>query len=105
MLPGGSAQPCNSTRMSELDVLRPFTYPQAMGAGTSARSSARPARFRRLFRGVYVAAGVGVSTSLRAQAALLLHPPRAFISHTTSATLQGITVAIDPQVHVTVPLE
>ena len=91
--------------MSELDIRRPFTYQQAIAAGISAGALKRPARFRRLFRGVYVAAGVGVSTSLRAQAALLLHPPRAFISHTTSATLQGITVPIDPQVHVTVPLE
>lgn len=91
--------------MSGLNQRRPFTYQQARAAGISQVALQDPTRFQRLLRGVYACANVSPSTALRAEAALLVHPPEAFISHTTSAALQGFPVPPDPLVHLTVPLE
>lgn len=85
-----------------LETRRPFTRADAVNAGISAKLL-RGSRFRRLFRGVYVDATVEVDTAMRAEAALLMHPPPAFASHTTAGSVLGLPVPSDPVVHVTVP--
>lgn len=98
---------CDRPRMTSpapepsLDTRRPFTRADAVAAGV-APHLLRGSRFRRLFRGVYVADSVPDTTDLRAQAALRLHPPVAFASHTTAATLHALPVPHDPTTHVSV---
>ncbi len=87
-----------------LDIRRPFTRADAVRAGVPP-SILRTSRFRRIFRGVYVSADVPDSPFVRAEAALVLHPPTAFVSHTTAARLYDLPVPADPQVHVTVPAD
>lgn len=88
--------------MAEFNPRRPFTFQQGVAAGVSAAELKNPAKYQRIFRGVYAEAGVAADIGLRAEAALLLHPPGAFLSHSTAATLQGVAVPADPHVHVTV---
>jgi very-short-patch-repair endonuclease len=84
-----------------LDTYRPFTREDAVRAGVD-RRVLRTSLFRRVFRGVYVRRDVPDSVQVRAEAAFVLHPPDAFVSHTTAAALWGLPVPTDPQVHVTV---
>ncbi len=71
-----------------LDVRRPFTRRQALEAGITAKQLRGP-RFRRLFTGVYLGADVPLLPSHRVHAALLIHPPTAFASHSSAARLLG----------------
>lgn len=84
-----------------LDTRRPFTRADAVRAGVDPKIL-RTSRFRRIFRSVYIAAEVPDSAFVRADAALLLHPPTAFASHTTAALLCNLPVPPDPLTHVTV---
>lgn len=83
------------------DTRRPFTRADAVRAGIDPKIL-RGSLFRRLFRGVYISAVVPDSPFVRAQGALHIHPPTAFVSHTTAAKLYGLPVPNDPQIHVTV---
>lgn len=47
-------------------------------------------RFRRLFRGVYLAADVVPTLRLRIEGALLVLPPDAVVSHSTAMRLRGV---------------
>ncbi len=85
----------------ELDVRRPFTRADAVRAGVDPRIL-RTSRFRRIFRGVYVDGEVPESPWLRTAAALALHPPTAFASHTSAARAYGLPVPTHPLEHVTV---
>ncbi len=67
-----------------LDVRRPFLRSAALAAGITPKQLRGP-RFRRLFTGVYVEAEEDVRPLERVQAALLLHPRRAFASHASAA--------------------
>src|SRR5690242_8769692 len=89
------------TAEKPLDIRRPFTRAQAVAAGISPKLL-RGSRFRRLFRGVYLSAEVPVNPLVRAQAALVLHPPTAFASHVTAARLYGLPVPSFPGEHVCV---
>jgi hypothetical protein len=73
------------TRQS-LDTSRPFTRAQAVAAGLTPAKLRGP-RFRRLLRGVYVAASVPPSPDLVIAAVLLALPEGAFASHATAARL------------------
>lgn len=84
-----------------LDTRRPFTRADAVRAGIDPKIL-RTSRFRRIFRGVFIDAKVPDSPFVRAEAALLLHPPGAFVSHSTAALLYGLPVPTDPLTHVTV---
>ena len=84
-----------------LDIRRPFTRADAVRAGVPPKVL-RTSLFRRIFRGVYISAEVPDSPFVRAEAALVLHPPSAYVSHTTAARLRGLPVPDDPWVHVTV---
>lgn len=85
-----------------LDVRRPFTRADAAAAGVDPKVL-RTSRYRRIFRDVYVSADVPDSPALRADAALALHPPTAFLSHTDAARFYRLPVPDTPDVHVTVP--
>jgi hypothetical protein len=67
----------------------PFTVRQAAGCGVS-EAVLRGQRFRRLRRGVYVAAAVPDSFELRLDAARLVLPPNAVFSHETAANILGL---------------
>lgn len=84
-----------------VDLRRPFTRADAVRAGIDPKIL-RTSMFRRIFRGVYIAADVPESPLVRAEAALVIHPPSAFVSHTTAAALRGLPVPPDPLIHVTV---
>ena len=84
-----------------LDLRRPFTRGDAIAAGVSP-SSLKGSRFRRIFRGVYVHASVPAHPVLRAQAALLLHPPGAFASHASAGRVYDVPLPSLPDEHVSV---
>jgi hypothetical protein len=62
----------------------------------------RGSRFRRIFRGVYVRSDVRLTPEVRARAGLALHPPTAFASHQTAASLRDVPVPDCDRVHITV---
>ncbi len=68
------------------DIHRPFLGRQALDAGFT-RWELNSSRFRRLLRGVYVAAEIPDSVVVRGTAALMLAPPSAVLSHHTAAAL------------------
>lgn len=72
------------------DPHRPFTTAQALAAGLSHDVLAGP-RFRRMFRGVHVAADAAVDHLTWIEAARLVLPPDAAASHTTAMRLHGFT--------------
>jgi len=84
-----------------LDTSRPFTTQQARAAGISPRVLRGP-RFRKLGKGIYVAATAEPTRLQAIQAALLAHPPTAHASHLSAAEVLRIPVPHDPLVHVTV---
>ena len=84
-----------------IDTRRPFTRADAVAAGVHPKLL-RGSGFRRIFRGVYVAADVPDSAALRAGAALLPFHPRAFVSRATAARLLDVPLPVLPQEHVTV---
>jgi very-short-patch-repair endonuclease len=84
-----------------IDTRRPFTRDDAVRAGIDPRVL-RTSRFRRIFRGVYISGEIPDSVQVRAEAAFVIHPEGAFVSHTTAAMLWGLPVPTDPLVHVTV---
>lgn len=58
-------------------------------------------RYRRLFRGVYVASSVTITPLLLARAALLLVDPRSVASHHSAARIWGGVVPEDGLTHIT----
>jgi hypothetical protein len=84
-----------------LDLCRPFTRRQALAAGISAKSLRGP-KFRRLLRGVFVAASAPRLDEERIDAALLLYDPSAVASHSSAARLFGVPIQTSPEEHVTV---
>ena len=87
-----------------LDHRRPFTYAEAMAAGTSP-SSLRGADFRRIYRGVYAHVLLASHPLVRIRAALLIHPPLAFASHVSAARIHRVPVPAHPEEHVSVFVE
>ena len=72
-------------------VDEPFGYRQGIEAGIS-RSQLGSASYRRLVRGVYVAADAPRNAVADGRTALLLAGPRAFLSHFQAARLYGAVV-------------
>ena len=98
---GSGGRPPEQLPVDMLDRRRPFTRADAVRAGVDPKIL-RTSRFRRIFRGVYVSAAVPVSPIVKIQAALALHPPDAFASHTSAADVFGLPVPESPDVHVSV---
>lgn len=93
-----------SPEEAPLNLRRPFTRADAVRAGVDP-NILRTSLFRRIFRGVYISAEVPDSPFVRTQAALTLHPPTAFASHTSAARVFGLPVPTVSLEHVTVPTE
>ena len=91
----------SATAGEAFDETRPFTRADAVAAGLPP-SILRTSRFRRIFRGVYIADRVPDSPFVRIEAALVLHPPTAFASHVSAARIYRLPVPDLPEVHVTV---
>jgi hypothetical protein len=58
---------------------------------------------QRVFQGVYVRAGVAITTETRARAALLIAPPGSYASHHTAARLLGSWPPDSCETHISVP--
>lgn len=84
-----------------VDTRRPFSRADAIKAGID-RKLFRGSRFRRIFRGVYIDAGVRMTPKLRAEAALVPFHTSAFASHASAARIHGVPVPTLPAEHVTV---
>ena len=80
----------------------PLTRAEALRQGHTLKQLRGP-RFQRVFRGVYLPAGVPVTLLQRARAALLVAPPGAFVSHHTAARLWGAVAPETDQTHISVP--
>lgn len=74
-----------------LGPTRPFLRSDAAQLGVPRRAF-RGKRFRPLLHGVRIARNVPLTPGVWGSAALLLHPPGAFISHRTAAAVYGIPV-------------
>ncbi|HEX4976410.1 MAG TPA: hypothetical protein VFV40_00965, partial [Nocardioides sp.] len=85
-----------------LDTRRPFTRAQGLAAGiTPARL--RGTAFRRVLPGVYVDASAARRPHERVEAALLVHPEPAYVSHTSAARVYGLPVPRElTEEHITV---
>lgn len=70
----------------------PFTTAQGRAAGLP-EQTLKGGRFRRLFRGVWICADVEPTLNVRLQAALLILPADAVVSHTTALALLGVSSA------------
>lgn len=81
---------------------QPFLLREARRLGLS-KDIVRGPGFRRVLRGVYVAADVADSVALRAAAARLLLPVRAVFSHRTAAELLDLPLPTDGLIHTTIP--
>lgn len=89
----------------------PFRVTRAKAQGSSRRGYVLPEgvtewdlrskRYRRLFRGIYVASSVTITPLLLAEAALLLADPRSVASHHSAARIWGGTVPEDGLTHIT----
>jgi very-short-patch-repair endonuclease len=89
------------THPTGLETRRPFTRADAIAADVSPKQL-RGSRFRRIFRGVYVDAGIPDHPLIRAQAALALHPANAYASHVSAARIYRVPVPKISDEHVTV---
>lgn len=83
------------------DPRTPFRAGDAAAAGVSSRRLGSPS-FRRIVRGVYVAADAAADPILQARAALLVAGPDAFVSHHQAARLYRAVVPDDPVLHASV---
>lgn len=80
----------------------PFTRREALSWGMTDDELAGP-RVQRVFQGVYVKAGLPVTTEIRARAALLIAPAGSYVSHHTAARLLGSWPPDSCDTHITVP--
>jgi hypothetical protein len=84
-----------------LDVRRPFSRAQARAAGIRLREILGP-QFHKVLYDSYVSATVPITSRLRAEAALVISAPGAYVSHHTAAELWGGVVPPCSEVHITV---
>lgn len=82
------------------DPRRPFLYRAARDAGISRRQLAGPG-YRRLFTGVYIAAGVDLRPEIWAQAALMVAPKNTVIARHTAARIWGGVPPDEWRTHIT----
>ncbi|WP_296602723.1 hypothetical protein [Nocardioides sp.] len=83
------------------DPKKPFRSADAVAAGVSRRRLAG-VTFRSLVRGVMISTEARVEHRQLFEAALMVHPEGAWLSHTSAAAVYGIVVPDDPNVHVSV---
>ena len=87
------------------DLCGVFRGSDAVASGVLTADQLRGPQFRRLYRDVYLPAGVPITHSVRCEGAALVLPSAAVITGRSAATLRGIPLAraIDP-VEIVVPL-
>jgi len=81
---------------------RPFRLAEALDAGLSV-TMLRGQRFRQLRQGVYAEAAIADDLETRVDAARLVLPDSAVLSHATAAQLRGLPVPGTQLLHVTLP--
>ena len=96
-----ATEPADDSAPQPVDTRRPFSRADAIRSGID-RKLFRGSRFRRIFRGVYVDAGVRVTPKIRAEAALVPFDSSAFASHASAARIHGVPIPAFPDEHVTV---
>ncbi len=72
-----------------LDVTRPFTRAAGLAAGLT-WSTLKGPMFRKVLHGVYISARVAIHPRHRVEAALMIHRPDAYASHTSAARAYGL---------------
>jgi hypothetical protein len=82
------------------DPSRPFLRARGEANGITAASFRGP-RFRQVFRGVWVDAGVTIDVEVRARAALMVAPNDSLVARHTAAALWGGVAPPDWHTHVT----
>lgn len=87
--------------MATLNIDRPFTTAQAHAVAITP-AMLRGTRFRRVFRGVYVAVRVPFHPLIQTAGALLTHPEAAFASHHSAARVYRLPVPDCVDEHVSV---
>lgn len=90
-------------RAKHVMITGPFLGSEAIAEGALTPAQLRGPMVRRLFRGVYLPAGMQVTHAVRAEAATLLMPTDAVITGRSAAAVRGVNLAAahDPvEVHV-----
>jgi very-short-patch-repair endonuclease len=87
--------------LTTLDTRSPFTRAQAIAAGITDAMLRGPG-YRRLFRGVHIRSDVTLWPTVYAEAALLLHPATAFVSHHSGAEAYRLPVPDQHETHISV---
>jgi very-short-patch-repair endonuclease len=87
--------------IATLDTRSPFTRAQAVAAGIT-DAMLRGQGYRRLFRGVHIRSDVTLWPTVYAEAALLLHPATAFVSHHSAAEAYRLPVPDQHETHISV---
>jgi hypothetical protein len=84
-----------------MDTRRPITAAVARGMGFKP-SALRGKNFCTIFRGVYAHVQGRAHPLIRTRAALMIHPPTAFASHTSAARIHQVPLPALPDEHVSV---
>lgn len=88
--------------MPTIDTTRPFRRQAALESGIGAKRLRGPG-FVRVLPGVFVEAGIPITPSLRASAALTTATGHAHASHASAARVLGVPIPTMPHEYVTVP--
>lgn len=92
-----------STPGAKLNTKQPFTRKSALAAGITVSELTGP-RFQRIFHGIYLAADLRITVSVRARAALLVAPEGSCASHHTAIALWGGWVPRTQETHISTPV-
>lgn len=84
------------------DTSVPFTRKAALAARLT-DDELQSFRFQRIYHGVYIRAGIKITTKTRAAAALLVSAPGAYVSHHTAARLWGGWAPTSADTHISEP--
>jgi very-short-patch-repair endonuclease len=98
--------PIVKLKIRATDLCGAFRGSEAVVMGVLTADQLRGPQFRRLFRDVYLPAGIPVTHQVRCEGAALVLPPAAVLTGRSAATLRGIPLArpTDP-VEIVAPLE
>ncbi|MGH3811954.1 MAG: endonuclease domain-containing protein [Pseudonocardiaceae bacterium] len=80
-------------RMQMVDLAGVFRGTEALAAGIVTKEQLRGPGVRRLFRDVYLPAGMGLTHQQRCEGAALLAPPEAVLTGRSAATVLGVELA------------
>ncbi|HEX4103774.1 MAG TPA: hypothetical protein VHY21_25080 [Pseudonocardiaceae bacterium] len=80
-------------RVHLTDLAGVFRGTEALAAGAVAKDQLRGPAVRRLFRDVYLPAGMGFTHQQRCEGAALLAPPQAVLTGRSAATMLGVELA------------